>query len=142
MKTLLNLKCLGLLALLGALAACSRTTMSTGERTEPTGQKRVVNDERVLIDASLGGKVCVVAVNEAMTPGGVLRVQVGLLNQTGSTRRFNYRFEWFDPNGMQVNASSALSTEYLAGGETKYLSSVAPSAACKDFRLKLFEPTN
>ena len=142
MKTLSNLKCLGLLVLLGALPACSKTTMNAVERADPVGQKQMVNDKRVLTDASLGRKVYVVGVNEEITAGGVLRVQVGLYNRTRSNQRFNYRFEWFDQSGMEVGASSALRTEYIAGGENKNLSSVAPTPACKDFRLKLIEPSN
>lgn len=141
MKTILNLKTLGLLAGLALVPAC-KTTMNTVERADPVGQKQMVNDKRVLTDASLGRKVYVMSVNEAMTPGGLLRVQVELYNRTRSFQKFNYRFEWFDANGMQVGANAGMTAAQIEGGESKLISNVAPSPTCEDFRLKLIEPTN
>jgi len=37
-----------------------------------------------------------------MTPGGFLKVQIELLNNTRSPQRFSYHFEWFDADGMQI----------------------------------------
>jgi uncharacterized protein YcfL len=63
---------------------------------------------------------------------------VELLNRTGSPQNFNYHFEWFDQNGMQVNNSStAVIADQIDGMEDKFISAVAPTEACKDFRLKL-----
>jgi uncharacterized protein YcfL len=82
--------------------------------------------------------VGVVGVNTAMTPGGFLKVQVELLNRTGSLQNFNYHFEWFDQNGMQVGGSStAVIADEIAGKEDKYISAIAPTEVAKDFRLKL-----
>lgn len=125
---------------LAGLTGCT-TTVNTVERAEPVGQRQMVNDKRILTDASLNRKARIVAVNEAMTPGGVLRVQVELLNLKRSLKRINYRFEWFDVNGMQVNtpATAALLPISLEGKESVFISGVAPSPACRDFRLKLIE---
>ena len=66
--------------------------------------------------------------------------QVELLNHTRSLRRFAYKFEWFDVNGMQINnVLSAQIPDQIEGGESKFISGVAPTAACKDFRLKLIK---
>jgi uncharacterized protein YcfL len=132
---------LGLLALLTLLSAC-RTSMNTVERADPAGQRQMVNNQRVLTDASLNRKVSIVGVNEALTPGGLLRVQVELVNRTSSYQRFNYRFEWFDANGMQVGGTSAMESAQIEGQESKYLTRVAPTPTCKDFRLKLIEPSH
>ena len=79
-----------------------------------------------------------VGINTAMTPGGFLKVQVELLNQTSSMRNFNYHFEWFDQNGMQVSGSStAVIPDEIDPKESKYISAVAPLQSAKDFRLKL-----
>jgi uncharacterized protein YcfL len=131
----------GLLAGLTLLSACRSTSMNTVERAEPTGQPRRVNDLRVLTDASLNRKVSIVGVSEAQTPGGLLRVQVELRNLTSSYQRFNYRFQWFDAEGMQVGASTAMESGQIEGQETKYLTRVAPTPECRDFRLQLIEPT-
>lgn len=131
---------------LGALAAAClaapgcKTSMNSVERAQPHGKRAMVSDKRVLTDSSLSRKVSIVAVNDAPTPGGLLQVQVEVLNLTRSRHRFGYRFEWFDANGMQVApASAGLHTATVEGGESRFLQSVAPTPSCQDFRLKLIE---
>jgi uncharacterized protein YcfL len=116
-----------------------QTTVNTVSR-EPPAQRQMVTDKRVLTDASLAKRVYIVGVAEAPTPGGVLQIQVEVWNRTRSAQRFNYWFEWFDSNGMQVNPTSTAKIPCLIeGGETRLLSSVAPTPLCKDFRVKFIE---
>ena len=100
----------------------------------------MVTDQRAVTDASLNRKVSIVGVNTALTPGGLLRVQVELQNRTRSLQRFMYRFEWFDANGMQVNnVISAQLPDQIEGKENKMISSIAPNPNCRDFRVKFIE---
>jgi uncharacterized protein YcfL len=101
----------------------------------------MVSDKRVLTDASLSRHLGIVGVNEEVTAGGLMRVQVELQNRTRSFRRFNYRFEWFNENGIQVNSpQSSYLPRQVEGGESIFISGVAPAPNAKDFRLKLIEP--
>ena len=122
------------------LCGCS-STVNTVERAQPVGQRQMVDDKRILTDASLDQRARIMAVNEAMTPGGLLQVQVELLNQRRSLRRITYQFQWFDANGMQVNSpmSAAVISLSLEGKESVLISGVAPTPACKDFRLRLMQ---
>lgn len=136
MKTrmLLPLAGIGLLALSGC------TTVNTVENAQKEGQRQMVTDQRAITDASLDRKVSIVGVNQSMTPGGLLKVQVELQNRTRSLQRFNYRFEWFDANGMQVTTvASALLPDQIEGKESKFIFGVAPNPNCKDFRVKFIE---
>jgi len=138
MRILLPLAACGFAASLLGLAGC--TTVNTVENAQKEGQRQMVTDLRAVTDASLARKVSIVGVNQAMTPGGLLKVQVELLNRTRSLQRFNYRFEWFDANGMQVNnVISAVIPDQIEGMESKMISSIAPSPSCKDFRVKFIE---
>ena len=120
-----------------AVAGC-HDTMNSVENAQKEGQRNMVSDSRVVSDTGLNRKVNVVGINTAMTPGGFLRVQVELLNRTSSLQNFNYHFEWFDANGMQINGiSTAVISDEIAGKEDKFISAIAPSQATKDFRLKL-----
>jgi uncharacterized protein YcfL len=122
-----------------ALAGCS-TTVNTVGNAQQEGQRNMISDQRVVTDASLNRKVAIVGVNSAMTPGGLLKVQVELENHTRSLQRFLYRFEWFDANGMQVNnIISASVPEQIEGRESKFIYSIAPNPSCKDFRVKFIE---
>jgi uncharacterized protein YcfL len=117
-----------------------KTSMNSVENAQKEGQRQMVSDSRVITDGSLNKKVWIVGVNQTMTPGGLLKVQIELLNKARSYQAFNYRFEWFDANGMQMNSlSTPVIGSTIEGKESKFISAVAPTAACKDFRLKLVE---
>ena len=121
-----------------AAAGCSHTPVNTVENAQKTGHRTMITDQRVIIDMKLNRSVNLVGVNTAPTPGGVLKVQVELLNRTKSLQRFAYTFEWFDINGMQINnVLSATIPDQIEGGESKFISAIAPNSACQDFRLKL-----
>jgi uncharacterized protein YcfL len=140
----MNVTPVNLLSGASLLATClvftgCQTSVNTVSR-EPPAQRQMVTDKRVITDSNLGRKVYVIGVAEAPTPGGVLQIQVEVWNRTGSAQRFNYWFEWFDSNGMQVNPTSTAKIPcLLEGGETRLLSSVAPTPLCKDFRVKFME---
>ncbi len=137
MKTRIFLPLAGVLLL--AVSGC-RTSMNTVENAQKEGQRQMVSDQRVVTDASLADKVSVVGVNQAMTPGGLLKIQIELLNRRHSLQRFSYQFEWFDANGMQVNnVASPTVPSQIDGGEDKFITSVAPTPTCKDFRVKFVE---
>ena len=120
------------------LAGCQ--TVNTTETAQPSYQKNMVSEKRVITDSSLARKVEILGVNDAMTPEGFLKVQVELRNNKSSMQRFSYKFEWFDANGMAVGgpASVALSRQ-IEGKETLFLSGMAPVPSARDFRLKLYE---
>ena len=122
------------------LVAGCRTSMNSIENTQKTGQREMISDTRVISDGSLARKVSFVGVNQSTTPGGLLKVQLELLNRRHSLQRFSYQFEWFDANGMQINnVVSPTVADQIEGGESKFISSVAPTPACKDFRVKFIE---
>src|SRR5215831_4042698 len=104
------------------MAGCTNP-MNSVENAQKSGQRTMISDQRVITDMGLNKAVSVVGVNTAMTPGGVLKVQVELLNHTKSSHPFTYRFEWFDTNGMQIgDVMSVAVSDKLAGGESKFIS--------------------
>jgi uncharacterized protein YcfL len=126
-------------ALLLAVSGCSNS-MNSVENAQKSGQRQMIADQRAVTDTGLAGKVSVVGVNSAMTSGGFLKVQIELLNTTRSLQRFSYHFEWFEANGMQLTTlTPAEIPDEIQGGEDKFISSVAPTPACKDFRVKFIE---
>ena len=137
MKTRIFLPLAGMVLL--AVTGC-RTSMNSVENAQKTGQRQMISDSRVITDGSLAHKVSFVGVNQTLTPGGLLKIQIELLNRKRSLQRFSYQFEWFDASGMQVNnVVSPTVPDQIEGGESKFISSVAPTAACKDFRVKFIE---
>ena len=129
-----------------ALAGCSSpsgtndttgNTMNTIENKPTVGRPNYVASKWVISDKAFAKHVAVLAVNTVTTPAGLLQVQLQVLNKTTSLQAFLYSFNWLDSQGMQVkNIVSANLPEQLEGGETKYISGIAPTPDCKDFRVK------
>ena len=118
----------------------SCTTVNTVERATPIGTKQMIADKRVITDDTLKRKVSIVGLNEGMTPGGFLQVQIEVLNQKNSMQAFSYRFEWFDMNGMLVDTpTSVWIPRQIEGQETLTITAVAPTTTAKDFRVKFME---
>jgi len=123
-------------AMLLAASGC-KTSVNSVENAQKTGQRQMVSDQRAVTDTGLAKKVSIVGVNSAMTPGGFLKVQIELLNTTRSPQNFSYHFEWFDASGMQLSTlTTAEIPDVILGGEDKFISSVAPTPECRDFRVK------
>jgi uncharacterized protein YcfL len=121
------------------LSGC-RTSVNTIENAQKENQRQMISDSRVITDGSLARKVSFVGINQTMTPGGLLKIQIELLNRKRSLQRFSYQFQWFDASGMQLTAvASPTIPDQIEGGESKFISSVAPTPACKDFRVKFLE---
>ncbi len=134
MKTRILLPLAG--AALLAATGC-HNSMNTIENAQKEGQRQMISDSRVITDRSLSKKVSFVGINQTMTPGGLLKVQIELLNRKRSSQSFSYQFEWFDASGMLLNnVASPTISDQIEGGESKFISSVAPTPACKDFRVK------
>jgi uncharacterized protein YcfL len=120
------------------LAGC--TSVNSVERAQPIGTPSVVADQRVQPDGSLRKKISIVQVNEGVVSDNLVKAQVLLANNKKSPVTINYSFEWFDLNGMQVNATSgAWKSLRLMGKETKAVSAIAPKPQAVDFVLKLLE---
>jgi uncharacterized protein YcfL len=137
MKTTLTSHILGLgLAAAGALfSGCA--TVNTVERAQPIAQRDMVQDKRVITDAILNSRARIVGVNQSMGPGGLLKVQVEILNTTSFPQAFSYRWEWFDETGTIIETpTSAELTRQIEGKESLFITGVAPRETAKDFRIK------
>jgi uncharacterized protein YcfL len=117
MKTYLALF---LLAAVFALAGCKTTA-----------------DRRIMVDDAVSDRISVISVNTTTVGGDMLKVQVELLNKTKKLQRFVYQFEWYDSHGMQINTLSALMPDEIDGGQSTFISGVAPTPSCTDFRVRL-----
>lgn len=127
-----------ILAAILATLLCACDTVNMVEPANPASQKQMVNDKRIITDSSLDDIAYIAGVNEARNDVGLLKVQVELVNRTTGYRNINYKFDWFDKNGMQVSSpTSTWISLPIEGGESRFVSAVAPNKNVVDFRLKL-----
>lgn len=123
------------------VALCGCQNVNTVQRVQPLGNPDGVADKRVVTDFTLGRKISVLQVGESVVSGDLKKIQVLLANNRSRELNINYSFEWFDVDGMQVNATAtAWKSLRLMGEEQKAVSAIAPKPTAVDFVLKLQEP--
>ena len=128
--------CFWALSLVFAIG-CSNTT-NTIVPASFASQRAPIKDRRIITDDNLNAIVDVISIYESKVSGDLKKVSVELHNHRSGPRNFNYKFEWYDASGMAVaTPATAFVSAEIQGRETISISSVAPSPAAVDFRLKL-----
>ena len=150
MRTYVFLTALSTLLL--TLTGC-QDTVNNIEAQDKTMKMNMVQDSRYVTDSFLKDRLRLVGVNTSETAEGLMRVQLtavnvrtGVLAQAWSSLsndnpyRIQYKFTWFDLNGMAVDSIfSTWQERRIILGETVQFQSVAPRKDCKDFRIELKE---
>ncbi len=114
--------------------------VNTYENAESKATPNYIADKRVITDNTLAGTVRVVSINQATVSGNLLKIQATVENLKSSQQTVNYKFEWFDQDGMAVNsANETWKSLPLQGRETTTISTVAVSPKAVDFKLKFRE---
>jgi uncharacterized protein YcfL len=124
------------LVLLGGLSGC-KTPVSTVSPANPEADTHWIEDKRVYADPSTKGVVEVIGANTAESASGLLQAQVTLHNRTDSTKSIEYRFDWVDANGIQVDSPQARwIVVHVMGKDTVRVNALAPVPGARDFTFK------
>jgi uncharacterized protein YcfL len=111
------------------------------------GGKTVWNDDGarelskkvVFESSSLAGDLKVIDLQSALA-GNMMRAQATLKSKDRDTLSFQYRFDWYDASGMEINSGAgSWKPLIITGRETKTVQSVAPDPRAKEFKLKIRE---
>lgn len=134
-------------AILAAFIACAgcstnQNGVNTVEPSNPAYASRTIPDKRVVRDSETARAVTVLRVVEGASDTGLARVGVEVQNRSSFMFRFNYRFDWFDAQGLPVSSpASTMVSQSLEAGQPFTLTSIAPTPAAKDFRLSIQKST-
>ncbi len=124
-----------------SLVGCSTTAgvETTGKMSWDDQGARTLEKKVVFNNSSLSGDIQIVDVKSAMA-GDIMRAQATLRSKDKDTLPFQYRFDWFDANGIEINSGGgAWKPLLLTGRESKTVQSVAPDPRAKEFLLKIRE---
>ena len=137
-----------LAAAMAAAAGCI-SSVNTTENADKNMTPTHIADTRFVTDGFLRDRLALRNVRFSPAPGGLQQVQVeatslrvGFWDQAFGPDRYHvrYKFTWFDNSGMAVETVlSDWQDKWIMPGETVQFQSVAPTPACKDFRLNLME---
>jgi len=101
----------------------------------PTSQHQTGTDKRVVIDPALDRVIRIVRIKSTMGSEGFLKIQLNVQNLTGALKRFSYRIDWLDGNGVVLPMAGGTSFPWmLLSHETSFLAITAPTPEAKDFR--------
>lgn len=106
---------------------------SNGNSAPPLVKEVAVNN------VSLGWSVEVVDM-KSVTLGNLIKAQVSLRSKDRDALPLQYRFDWFDAQGMEIASNTAWKPLIIYGKETKTVQAVAPDPLARGFKLKLREP--
>ena len=127
-----------LTAMSAMIFGCHDKPINTAERAEPMSHPTPIADKRIIYDQQLADIAAVTAIRQATVSGDILKVQVDITNLKTKSTRFNYRFEWYDPQGMLIDTPlSTWQSQTIEGRDTVTLTAIAPTPTAKDFKLKL-----
>lgn len=128
-----------LLVGISVLSGCSATSGAEGRarvgRTDDGAP--LLNTKVVYNSTALSRKVAIDEMTSSIA-GDMLRAQVTMHSKAGDTINLQYKFEWFDLNGLPLNADSATWKPLLIyGKETKIIQGLAPDPRGREYKLLL-----
>ena len=138
-----------LMCIFGALlsVSCVKTTpppsytpmVNTIENANPSANIQRVNDERCYMDPMFGQILACTEIRESQTNDKYKRIQIFLKNFSSVTAACNYRFCWYDENGVEVASPDNEMWKHLKvlPGDGATLTSIAPSRKCTDFKIRI-----
>jgi uncharacterized protein YcfL len=98
-------------------------------------------DKQVVINNSGLARDIAVTDLKGVTVGNLLKAQASLRSKDRDTVPIQYKFDWFDAEGMELAAGgSAWKPLLVHGRETKTIQGVAPDPRAREFKLKIREP--
>ena len=130
-----------LVATLG-MAGCSSTSavVATGKTAWDDEGARILEKSVVFDSSSLKWDLQIVDMRSVLA-GDLMKVQATLRSRDKDTLLFQYRFEWYDAGGLEINSGAGSWKPLLLNGrETKTVQAAAPDARAKEFKLKIREP--
>ena len=124
------------------LAGCAsqpsdpRVNMGKGVGGDTLGDNVVTRPFAMVISALMGEGVEITDVIEARTPQGYLDVQMKGYNKAYGKKRFEYRVEWLDANGMVIPTKTSVWMPVSAIGKAEVtFRFIAPRREAVDFRI-------
>ena len=122
-----------------AISGCSATSGAEGRAKVgwTDDGAPLLNSKVVYNSSSLSRKVAIEEMTSSKA-GDMLLAQVTMRSKAGETLSFQYKFEWFDLNGLALNAASATWKPLIIyGKESKTIQGLAPDPRGRDYKLLL-----
>ena len=105
-------------------------------RSDSLASNLVVRPVGQVLGAIVGEGIQIEEVKTGIGKGGFMQVFVSGFNNSSGTKRFEYRVEWFDGDGVVINSTSSTWLPVSATGKSSFnFKAVAPSKDAVDFKI-------
>lgn len=130
------------------LAGCAsqpsdpRMNMGKGVGSDTASDNLLTGTFGRVISALLGEGIVITDVVEGHTPEGFMDVQMRGYNKAYGVKRFEYRVEWLDANGMTIPTKTSVWIPVSAMGKSEVsFRFIAPRTEAVNFRLNTRKDT-
>ncbi len=139
--SILKLKHLILLALIAlSFAGCASTSgIEAIAKVIPGDGQTELNKSIIVNNRSLASDIEITDIKSAFT-GNMLKVQLSLRSKSRDTVALQYRFDWLDVQGFEINSNQSWKPFLIYGKETRTIQGVAPDPRAREFKLNLRDP--
>lgn len=97
-------------------------------------------DQRLITDGWLASHAQINNIRSSRVSNNLLNIQADVRNLKSSGAEFNYKFEWIDETGSEIDSSvDVWKRKYIGPQEQITITGTATSPKATDFRLKLIE---
>jgi uncharacterized protein YcfL len=121
------------------MGGCATTT-SSGIEASGTPQTEGIAggpDTSVIINDSGFGSDIEISDLKSAYVGNLLMVQASLRSKKSSTLPIQYKFDWFDARGFEINSNQPWKPMLIFGNESVSIQGVAPDQRAREYKLKL-----
>ncbi len=137
MKTITNIL---LVALVFTFAACdqqpAKIHVREGLRSDTLGNNIVTRPVSYFFSALIGEGIEIDEAILARNDTGFLELNINGHNRSYNTKRFRYKIEWLDANGLMIQTKTSTWLPHSATGKSSFsLKAVAPRVEAVDFRM-------
>jgi len=131
------------------LAGCVALMIGSGCATKTSGihgsaattqspEGMLQSSKYVIIDNSKLARGLQIVDLKSQFVGDLMKVQVSIVSKYSKTLDFQYKFLWFDTQGMEINPGSLPWTPLtLFGNESKTVQAVAPNPSAREFKINI-----
>ncbi len=117
---------------------CRHKTVNYVAWSPSPGATLFLEKERVYTDKALAKRIVIDEVIPTSSSDGLLSVQVKLRNLTSKLQVLEYRFEWYNRNGMIIDSpATRWGHKRIYGGDWVIIVGVAPNIEATDFVIKM-----
>ncbi|MBV7297073.1 YcfL family protein [Enterovibrio paralichthyis] len=121
-----------------AMILLSGVLLLSGCANQSAGISIDSSNQNVVLGSSVLGKKLEFGNAKTSTVNDRLLAQVDVTNKSGETQNLQYRFNWYDAQGLEVDSGKSPWRQFIVyGGETVTLQGVALNPDAKNFRISL-----